>query len=163
MAHPRVAAGALFVDDHERVLLVKPTYKERWDIPGGYVEPDESPYQACVREVHEELGIEPPIGGLLVVDWAPNEREGDKLLFVFNGGQLDDRQIESIKLPADELAEYAYIGEEHFDATLTDRLARRIGTALAARRQRQTWYLEHGQQVIGPTGFDAVVGGSEQP
>ena len=37
-ATPRVAAGALFFDDRGRVLLVHPTYKDTWDIPGGYVE-----------------------------------------------------------------------------------------------------------------------------
>jgi len=74
MATPRVAAGVLFRDAQGRVLLVKPTYKDGWDIPGGYVEPGESPKQAARREVLEELGIEPPIGRLLVVDWAPPER-----------------------------------------------------------------------------------------
>jgi len=35
MATPRVAAGVLFRDAQGRVLLVKPTYKDGWDIPGG--------------------------------------------------------------------------------------------------------------------------------
>src|SRR4051794_6081139 len=43
----------------------RPTYKAYWDIPGGYVEPGETPRDACVREVYEELGIRPPIGKLL--------------------------------------------------------------------------------------------------
>jgi ADP-ribose pyrophosphatase YjhB (NUDIX family) len=154
MAYPRVASGALFVDDRERVLLVKPTYKERWDIPGGYVEPGESPFQACVREVREELGIEPPIGQLLVVDWAPNDNEGDKILFVFDGGQLSEAQLSSIKLPAAELTEYAFVGEEDFDTVFTDRLARRIGVAVAARRERRPLYLEHGQRVRPATTAD---------
>lgn len=38
MAHPRMAAGALFFDDADRVLLVEPSYKDYRDIPGGYVE-----------------------------------------------------------------------------------------------------------------------------
>ena len=57
MATPRVAAGALFSDESGRVLLVKPTYKKTWDIPGGYVEPGESPRAACIREIREELGL----------------------------------------------------------------------------------------------------------
>jgi 8-oxo-dGTP diphosphatase len=43
MATPRIAAGALFSDEHDRVLLVQPSYKDMWEIPGGYVEPSESP------------------------------------------------------------------------------------------------------------------------
>ena len=86
MARPRVAAGALFVDDAGRVMLVRPTYKDYWDIPGGYVEPGESPRAACIREVREELGIEPSIGDALIVDWAPAVEEGDKILLIFDGG-----------------------------------------------------------------------------
>ncbi|WP_435863016.1 NUDIX domain-containing protein [Streptomyces massasporeus] len=37
--------------------MVVPTYKDYWDIPGGYVETGESPLQAASREVREEIGI----------------------------------------------------------------------------------------------------------
>src|SRR4051794_34297997 len=57
MATPRVAAGALIRDVEGRILLVKPTYKDGWDIPGGYVEPGESPADACNREIAEEIGL----------------------------------------------------------------------------------------------------------
>ncbi len=48
VATPRVAAGVLFRDAAGRVLLVKPTYKDGWEIPGGYVERGESPHAAAV-------------------------------------------------------------------------------------------------------------------
>ena len=87
-ATPRVAAGALFFDDQGRVLLVHPTYKDTWDIPGGYVERGESPAAACRRELKEELGIDRAPLRLISVDWAPSDREGDKLLFLFDCGIL---------------------------------------------------------------------------
>ena len=114
-ATPRMAAGALFVDAAGRPLLVKPTYKDGWDLPGGYVEPGESPLAACSREVAEELGIRPAIGPLLLVDWAPNEREGDKLLFVFDGGSLDEHLVARIALPAGELERYEYVESAALD------------------------------------------------
>ncbi|WSZ94010.1 NUDIX hydrolase [Micromonospora sp. NBC_00858] len=51
MATPRIAAGALFLDEEGRVLLVRPSYKKHWEIPGGFVEPGESPPAASKREI----------------------------------------------------------------------------------------------------------------
>lgn len=82
----RVAGGVLFRDADSRIMMVEPVYKPGLEIPGGIADEDESPLQTCVREVREELGIEPPIGELLGVDWMP--RHGvwpDGLLFIFDG------------------------------------------------------------------------------
>src|ERR671927_1608745 len=97
MARPRVAAGMLVHDDQGRVLMVRPTYKDGWDIPGGYVEPDESPTDAARRELREELGVDRDPGRLLVVDWAPHPQEGDKLLFVFDGGVLSSGDFDALQ------------------------------------------------------------------
>ncbi len=53
----RISAGCLFFDEHNRLLVVNPTYKETWEIPGGVVEQNESPRDAVIREVSEELGF----------------------------------------------------------------------------------------------------------
>jgi 8-oxo-dGTP pyrophosphatase MutT (NUDIX family) len=140
----RLAAGVLFFDDAGRVLLVKPTYKDGWDIPGGYVEPGESPRAACVREVAEELGIKPPIGNLLVTDWAPHPTDGDKLLFVFDGGRLADNDLARVQLAADEISEFAFHAIDQLTAALIPRLARRVAAAAEAHRAGRSVYLEHG-------------------
>ncbi|MFG2213071.1 NUDIX domain-containing protein [Streptomyces sp. NPDC048638] len=144
MAHPRMAAGVLFFDDADRVLLVEPSYKDYREIPGGYVEQGESPLQACVREVHEELGIKPRIGRLLVVDWAPNPGEGDKVLYLFDGGRLDADHRQQIVLQADELRSYDYHPAEQLPELTIPRLVRRITAGIQARANGVTAYLEHG-------------------
>jgi len=57
-----VVACAL-VDPDGRVLIAqRPEGKHHgglWEFPGGKVEPGETPEQAIVRELREELGIEP--------------------------------------------------------------------------------------------------------
>ncbi|MER7787666.1 hypothetical protein [Streptomyces sp. NPDC097640] len=45
---------------------------------------------------------QPPIGSLLVVDWAPNDAEGDKVLYLFDGGELSPDTAALIKLASDE-------------------------------------------------------------
>jgi 8-oxo-dGTP pyrophosphatase MutT (NUDIX family) len=128
-ATPRVAAGALFFDDQGRVLLVHPTYKDTWDIPGGYVERGESPAAACRRELREELGIDREPRGLISVDWAPNDREGDKILFMFDCGQLGADEAR-ISLPADELDRWEWVPLLQLGDYVIDRIARRVRAAV---------------------------------
>ncbi|KOX01112.1 NUDIX hydrolase [Streptomyces sp. NRRL B-1140] len=145
MAHPRMAAGALFFDAAGRVLLVEPTYKDHWEIPGGYVEAGESPLHTAVREIQEELGITPPLGRLLAVDWAPNEAEGDKVLFLFDGGQLGQDDLARISLQPEELKKFAFFTPDQISEHTIPRLARRVIAATAARDTASPVYLEHGQ------------------
>lgn len=140
MATPRVAAGVLFRDAASRVLLVKPTYKPGWDIPGGYVEPGESPKRAAEREVLEELGIEVSIGRLLVVDWAPHPNEGDKLLFIFDGGRLSSAP-ESSPSP-EEIEDIKFWSDAELAELMPHRLHIRVAGAL--REDAEAAYLEHG-------------------
>ncbi|MCZ1008667.1 NUDIX domain-containing protein [Streptomyces lydicus] len=146
MARPRMASGALFFDEQGRVMMLEPTYKDYREIPGGYVETGESPLQACVREVREELGISPEIGRLLAVDWAPSPSEGDKVLYLFDGGVLPARLREQIQLQAAEIGSYDFHPLDAVAAITIPRLARRIEAAVMARADGRVAYLEHGYE-----------------
>src|SRR4051795_5157734 len=130
MARPRVAAGVLFHDDQGRILMVKPTYKDGWDIPGGYVEPDESPAHAAERELAEELNLRLTPGRLLVVDWAPHPAEGDKLLFVFDGGMLTSAEAAALSPDGDEIAEARYWHPDELEPLAPMRLVSRLRLAV---------------------------------
>lgn len=72
------------------ILLCELTYKKEWDLPGGVVDPGESPATCVEREVREELGLELRAGRLLAVNWLPPYRGwDDATLFLFDLGVFD--------------------------------------------------------------------------
>jgi len=61
-------AGAVVRDDAGRLLLVRrgrPPSAGMWSVPGGRVEPGETPAEAAAREVREETGLQVEVGPLL--------------------------------------------------------------------------------------------------
>jgi 8-oxo-dGTP pyrophosphatase MutT (NUDIX family) len=146
-SRPLTGSGALFLNAFGGVLVVEPTYKATWEIPGGVVEDGETPREACAREVLEELGLVVTPGPLLVVDWAPADGQGDRVLFVFDGGTLSAVQIGRMVLQESELASAEFIDPDAVPDRLIPRLARRVTAALDARRSGVTRYLEQGVPV----------------
>lgn len=139
----RVAAGALFLDADDRVLLVEPTYKAYWDIPGGVVEADESPRAGCRREVREELSLDRPVGAVLCIDWLPAKPpRTESLVLVFDGGLVGDGEAATITLDDGELSAWRFVERDRCDELLGERDTRRVAAALAARRTSTTVYLE---------------------
>jgi ADP-ribose pyrophosphatase YjhB (NUDIX family) len=144
MARPASAAGVIVVRGGA-VLLVRPTYKPHWDVPGGYVEPGESPLAACRREVREELGIEAGALSLAGVDWAPDDADGDRLLFLFAAPELAGLDCSTVEFPDGELSAAEFVPLDALSARAGARLTRRLtSTAHALRAGTAPVYLEHG-------------------
>jgi ADP-ribose pyrophosphatase YjhB (NUDIX family) len=55
---PKVGAEAAIFDADGRILLVRRSDDGLWCLPCGWVEPNESPEEAAVRETREETGLE---------------------------------------------------------------------------------------------------------
>ena len=71
----RMGAGALILNQNDEILIVKPSYKDHWSVPGGVVEENESPRVACIRETKEEIGIDLKNIKFLCVDYNSNKNE----------------------------------------------------------------------------------------
>ncbi|HOT56741.1 MAG TPA: NUDIX hydrolase [Ornithinibacter sp.] len=91
----RAIAQGVLRDPKGRVLLCELSYKREWDLPGGVVDPGESPATCVEREIFEELGLTVKVGRLLAVNWLPPWRGwDDALLYLFDlgvhhAGELD--------------------------------------------------------------------------
>ena len=55
-----VSAGAVIMDERERVLLLEHVFRagSGWGVPGGFMEQGEQPEEAIRRELREEVGLE---------------------------------------------------------------------------------------------------------
>jgi 8-oxo-dGTP diphosphatase len=69
---PALVVGAAIVDDLNRPTTVlsarrtaPPELAGGWELPGGKVEPGESPQDALHREIREELGVRIELGALV--------------------------------------------------------------------------------------------------
>lgn len=142
-ARKRVSADVLLRDPGGRVLLVKPTYKPGWDLPGGMVEANEPPEVGARRELREELGREIGQLRLLVVDWVPPHGPwDDQLAFVFDGGVVGGGEE---LVPYDgELSEARFVEVERARGLVSPRLGRRLVAALGALEEGRPVYLHDG-------------------
>ena len=75
--------GAVVRDD--RLLMVRRSSRRgrgNWQVPGGFVEQDETIEQAVVREVAEEAGVETQVQGVLGVRNRYDPDNGNSLYIV---------------------------------------------------------------------------------
>jgi len=143
-----VSAGALIFDRAGRLLILKPTYKSGWTIPGGVMEADgESPWEACRREVREETGIEVARGRLAAVDFRRQrpDRPGG-VRFLFDCGKVSDRALVGLVLQPEEISESRLAPLADALVLLRGPIRRRVRAATGGRR---LVYLEDGRPVPG--------------
>jgi 8-oxo-dGTP pyrophosphatase MutT (NUDIX family) len=145
-ARKRVSADLLIRNEQGHVLLVDPTYKPDWDLPGGMVEANEPPDEAAVRELREELGMTITPGPLLCVDWvSPHGPWDDLLAFVFDGGVLTPDQIAALRLVDGELAAFRFCPLDELRGLLRPYVWSRARAALGAVADRHPRYLRDGR------------------
>ncbi len=137
---PRIpaSAGALIFDGAGRLLVLKPTYKSGWTVPGGQMEDDgETPWEACRREVREECGLVVGRGRLACVDFLrPRPDRPGGMRFLFDCGPLADDILAGIALQEDEISEHRLVAPDEAFGLLSGPVRRRVRAALGSARHR---------------------------
>lgn len=145
----RMACGVIFFNNKNELLIVKPSYKDYWSIPGGVIDLNESPRQAAIREINEEIGLDINKIDLLSVDYYHNTNsfKGEAIHFTFWGGKLDENLIKQIKVDGQEIIEFKFISKEKALNLVSKEMSKRIVMAMKAIENDKILYLEEGEIV----------------
>jgi 8-oxo-dGTP diphosphatase len=119
---PKLAVGAL-VEQEGKILLVKRAVDPKlgyWCLPAGYVEYDEGPVAAVIREVREETGLVIRVNELLAAYHVRSDPRGMGVILVYRaapvGGQL---------APQDDAAEAKFFAPDELPRELAFASTRR--------------------------------------
>lgn len=136
---PRLrSASGVLIRKSDRVLIVRTSYREGWEIPGGVVEANESPIEAAKRECLEEIGVEVQISRLLLVAHTVDRSfKGDAVHFIFEAELISD----DIKIDGREIIDFCFATREDCRRLLHERVAERVERILALANE-EVVYME---------------------
>jgi ADP-ribose pyrophosphatase YjhB (NUDIX family) len=127
-------SATLFDADRLKILLTRRADNGRWCLPGGHFEPGEDVAEACIREMHEETGLEVRVVRLVGVYSSPD--------FVLDYGERGRFQVVALSFEvetvggelglSDETTEVGYFtAEDIADLDLLEHHRTRIADAFA--------------------------------
>ena len=126
-------SATIFDESHQKVLLTRRKDNGLWCLPGGHMEAGESVEECCVREVHEETGLQVRVKRMTGVYSNPDQlviyHDGSQAHFVvmnfeveITGGELG---------LSNETSEAGYFSLAEIDSiSMHDRHADRVADAL---------------------------------
>jgi 8-oxo-dGTP diphosphatase len=153
----KTSAGAL-IFNKERLLILKPSYRDYWLFPGGAIEDHETPSQACIRETYEETKLQLEIKRLLCVDYLTRGTEiigisskrilqKAEITYLFLGSEIDEAQSKLLEVDGKEIVDYQFLPPEECLPLLPNYLQTRLPFCLQAIEQNTILYLEKGKEL----------------
>ena len=114
------SAGVVIYNDKKEALVLKANYKPYWSFPGGWIEDNQTPIQAAVRELSEETGIliiPQRLKFLYIINRVSNIMQSYQFIFEYSG-MIDD--FTSIKLQPEEIDDYKFVSREEASINLNN-------------------------------------------
>lgn len=113
-----IVAKVVIRSDKGNIMLAKSSYKKSWQMPGGGVENGESPEEAAVREVQEELRLTIPVDSLNIKGTI--YKKDEEILFViFESSHKIPEDIE-LKTQASEVTDFKFVNIAQAAPLLSD-------------------------------------------
>ena len=129
---------AAIVRKSRSILLVKEAhgrYKDCWGLPKGYVNANELPSHAVLRELNEECVVSGQVTGVQAI----RERllDGTPAIFIAYKVELDDGQH---PVPGDEVTEARFVHADEFDKLnwISDAMHSMASTAINSNQALKT-------------------------
>lgn len=107
--NPKATATAAIIRDNKILLLKrgKAPFKDKWDLPGGYLNKGELPKDALQRELEEELGVDSEL--TYITQYSGVASWDGKEFAVISSFFLADIGNQNIKLNTDENTEASFV------------------------------------------------------
>lgn len=112
---------ALIYNKQQELLLCLRNDYDLWNVPGGGLEENESPWDGVLREIEEEIGVKGKVERLSGLYWRPEKAE---LVYVFVCS-LDGKPTTS-----DEVQEVRFFPTTDLPRNVSPRLAERVTDSL---------------------------------
>lgn len=109
----RFATAVMMLETHQgEILVIKSHYKSYWSLPGGVIDPGESPQECAMRETFEEVGIAvDPADVVFVAVVDRRSPLAETYQFIFQS-TIDDAMRRSIALQLSEVQESAFVTKQ---------------------------------------------------
>lgn len=138
-----IGAVVLIFNQNHQLLIVKPSYKDGWSVPGGGVNIDETPMIAALRETKEEVNLDLENITLVCVEYTTKKGiKPETLQFIFYGGELEESEISKIMLNKNEHSDFRFVDISEAISLFSERLQYAMPFCVEAIKNKNMAYIE---------------------
>lgn len=141
----RMSAGGIILNPNNEVILVKPSYKNLWLLPGDVIEQLESPLDAIKRELREEISLDIDPIKLMFISYIKGKTKYEEALcFIFNFGTINNTMVKKIKIYNNEIIDFKFFKLNEIDNIVSENTKKAIHIAYNDFNKNGTYYVENG-------------------